>query len=314
MLLGCAGGVACGLFAGMSVGFGLPPLPSDWDCWRSVGQDSGHTALQDAVAAGQESGIPLYPCRSTVDSDVRIGRVRADFGGCHVGYAGREVEITPYAVLTASWKAGAVNTPPESLGVGEELAASPEGRLDLVKLYLCRASYQGAVHSGQAKAGERGCSFGYGGKQIVAQTYDILQTAPWLTWTGAVARNLPDNAIASGSEGGESVFACRAASRNGLHPGKIKKSSLGCNIVSDGREVVVERFEVLVSKWSIANAGTAPVSAYPAGWESGGSQFVCRAQYRSTMQIGRVSEALGGCHVGMQSTEVIFKEYEVLTQ
>ncbi len=312
-MLGWVAGVACGLLAATSLGFGLTSLPPGWDCWRPVSQGS-KPVLEEAIAAGQESGMRLYPCRGAINSDVLIGRVRLDFGGCHVGYGGREVEVTPYEILAMPWKPGADSVPPDAMSIGAEIAANPEQHFQLEKLYSCRAAYAAGVHAGQATAGEKGCSFGYGGKQIVEQTYDVLQSAPWLTWTGAVARNLPEDTVVSGREGDEAVSVCRASDRNGLHPGKIKAISLGCSIVSDGREAIVDRFEVLVPKWTVANAGTLPLSSYPAGWEGRSSQFVCRAQDRNTMQIGRVSESLGGCHVGMKSGETVFQDYEVLTQ
>ena len=314
-LVGGVAGAGIAVFAPVSVSAGLPgPAPASWDGWRPSVEGDVRASLQDAVTLGQEGGLPLHLCRGAINGDIHVGRIRPDFGGCHIGYAGREVEVTPYEVLTLPWKSSGNVTPVNVFGAGEELAASPEARFDSVRLYLCRAAYEGGIHPGQARAGEKGCAFGFGGGQVVAQTYDLLEAAPWMTWTGAVARDLPDTAVVSGNEGGEAFFACRAADRNGVHPGKIKKSSLGCSIVSDGREAIVERFEILVTRWSIASAGTAPVSAYPAGWEKGTIQFVCRVQNRTAVQIGKVNEGLGGCHVGMQGREVVFTEYEVLAQ
>ena len=257
--------------------------------------------------------MPLYPCRGVIDGSVEVGRVRADFGGCHVGFAGHEIEVTPYSILTTSWRPGTDGLPLDSLYVGQESLAAPGKGLELARLYLCRTTYEGDVESGQARGGERGCSFGYKGSEVSAQTYEVLQAAPWLTWVSALPGNLPESALVSGNEGGEPLLACRAADLSGLHPGKITRKSLGCSIASNGREAVIERFEVLVPKWSAAGAGTVPVSSFIAGWEAG-SQFICRAQSSGSKQIGRLSEALGGCHVGMQGGEVVLTDYEVLIQ
>ena len=312
--LGRAAIVACAWFAATSISSGLSdPAQADWDGWRPATPGDGQV-LRDAVAVGQEDGMMLYPCRGALNGKVHVGRFRRDFGGCHVGYAGRETEVALFEVLAASWKPGGGDIPANSLGAGEEMAANPGVHFDLARLYPCRAAYQGGIHSGQAKAGKRGCSFGFGGKQVVVSAYDVLQLAPWMTWAGGTPRDLPDDMIASGSEGGEPFFVCRASDRNGLHSGKIKRSALGCSIVSEDREATVERFEVLVARWSPANEGVFPVSAFPAGREGGNNQFVCRAQSRDTMQIGKVDEELGGCHVGMQGVEVILKNYEVLAQ
>ncbi len=288
------------------------------DGWRAAVKSETARAeaglpLQDAVTGGQEADLPLFPCRAVIKNDVHVGRIRPDFAGCHVGYDGREVEVAPVEVLATSWRAGTSGMA-SAFAAGAERSAAPEGMFEANTLFVCRAAYQGGIHPGQAKAGESGCSFGFGGKRIVATTYDVLQTAPWLTWSRATARNLPDTSIVIGNEGGEMFYACRAADRDGLHPGKIKRNAAGCSIVSEGREAILDRFEVLSARWITGRAGTVPVSAYAAGRENGNVLFVCRSQTRDGLQVGKVNEALGGCHVGMLGREVVLPEYEVLAQ
>lgn len=305
--------LACLSLAAILVSSGAPQGAGSSPEWRSVGQGEAWPQ-HDIVMAGQEAGLPLYPCRGVIGGELHVGRARADFGNCHIGYDGNETKVAPYELLTATWHGGGSAVSTGAYNAGAEVVTDGEGRFSLARLAICHAAYEGGVHSGQAKAGERGCTFGYGGRQVVAASYDVLQPAPWMIWTAATPRDLPLIAIVSGMEGGEPFFACRAADRTGLHPGKIKRTSLGCSIASDGKEANVARFEVLVPRWSVGSSGTSPVAAYPAGQESGGSQFVCRAQSRDTLQIGKVNERLGGCHVGMQGREVVFKEYEVLAQ
>ncbi len=309
--LGVAG-FAC--IAALLVPFAMSaPALAGWDGWRSVNRNDGALALQDAVPAGQERDLPLYACRAVINQEMHIGRIRPDFSGCHVGYDGHEVEYAPYEVLSAFWRPASDGLS-NAFGAGSERTAGSETQFDMVPLYVCRAAYQGGIHAGQVKSGEKSCSFGFGGKKIVATTYDVLQANPWMAWVLATARNLPDTAIVGGSEGGEPLYACRAADREGLHPGKIKRKSAGCSVASEGKEVVVERFEVLVARWIAGRTGNVPVSAYAAGQENGNSQFVCRAQSRDSMQIGKVNEGLGGCHIGMLGREVVIPEYEVLAR
>ncbi len=279
--------------------------------WRASGAGGEGQALQDAVPAGQEGSTALYPCRAMIKHDMHVGRIRADFNGCHIGFDGREMEIAPFDLLVSTWGSG---TSGNAFVGGSERAAGAETPFEMASLQVCRAAYQGGVHPGQSKAGEKGCNFGFGGKKIVAQTYEVLQDAPWLTWSLASARNLPDTAIVGGSEGGEPFYVCRAADRNGLHPGKIKRNAPGCSIVSEGREAIAERFEALNGRWITGRAGVVPVAAYPAGREAGNAQYICRGVTREGTQVGKVDDSLGGCHIGMTGSEVVLKEYEVLSQ
>lgn len=275
--------------------------------WRPP---AGTATRADDLAAGQENGMTLVPCRAMIKNDVHLGRIRSDFKGCHIGFDGHEADIAPYETLGLSWRSSG----PAQFPAGEANVPQPEAGLETVPLYSCRTAYNGGVHLGEVKAGERGCSFGFGGKRIQTAGGEVLQAAPWLAWSPALARSLPDTAVAGGSEDGEAFFVCRAADHDGLHPGKVKRSSAGCSIVSDGKEASVDRFEVLVAHWVGARGGTVPVAAVLAGREGGRPQYLCRAQTRDGLEIGKVNEMLGGCHIGMLGREVVAPEYDVLSQ
>lgn len=293
---------------------------ADWDGWRpgtaEVGRDAA-LPFPDAIAVGREPDGVLFACRGLVNQDMHVGRIRGDFGGCHIGFNGREIEVKAFEVLSLSWKPG--DAPLSgALVAGTDWAPGTETPFTAASLFVCRASYQGGMHSGQARANAKGCSFGFGGKRVVVNTYEILQVAPWLSWVPATARTLPDSAVVSGNEGGENFYACRAQDKDGLHPGKVKRGPIGCSIVSNGREATVDRFEVLAPRWIGGHAGTTPVGGFLAGRENGEGQFLCRAvsrdQNRDAMQLGKVSDTLGGCHVGMRGAEVVIANYEVLSQ
>jgi hypothetical protein len=292
------------------------PAAAQPESWRPAKNDSDpEPNFQDGIAAGLEGGLPLFACRGAVAGGIHLGRIRRDFPACHIGYGGQEVEVAPYEVLGVTWREATGNQAPNySLVAGYEQVDMAANRIGTAPLYPCRTPFQGGVHLGQARAGERGCSVGFGGNQVVVWTYEVLAAAPMLTWVVGTPRSIPESAIAGGAEKSEPFFVCRAAGPSGLHPGKVKRTSLGCSIVSQGSEAVVDRFEVLVPRWIQANAGSVPVAAMPSGRENGANQYVCRARSRNTVQVGKVNEQLTGCHVGMDGREVVFKDYEVLGQ
>lgn len=287
------------------------------ESWRVLAPSPGKAEIADAIPAGQEAELPLYACRVAVGQDMHVGRIRSDFGGCHIGFGGKETELGPAETLAATWRPALEAVQEGFQGAfvaGAERTAVAGGSFAMGRLYLCRARYQGGIHPGQIRSGERECSFGFGGRRVTTAMFDVLQSASWMHWTSTTARMLPDTALVAGSEGGEAFFACRAADRGGLHPGKVKRNGTGCSIVSDNREVIVDRFEVLATRWLAGHAGTVPIAAVPVGWEGASLQYVCRARTRDSVQVGKVNDALGGCHVGMIGREIVLADYEVLSQ
>ncbi len=298
---------------------GLAAAPAA--AWGGVQGDGWVSAIPDqppplgsAVIIGHETGMPLYACRGSIEGGIHVGRYRHDFAGCHIGYNGREADVAPFQLLTTSWLAAAKGqVPDDALPVGGQLATDSLSAFAVSPLYSCVAAYQGGLHPGQLEAGGN-CEFGFGGHEMVQTSYLVLRAASWMSWAIGTARDLPDTAIIGGNEGGEPFYICRAADATGLHPGKIKASSLGCSIASAGREVVAEHFQILVPRWVAQSGGLVPVGGIPSGRDNGSLLFVCRAQSRNTVQVGKVDASLGGCHVGMQGRETVFQDYEVLAQ
>jgi hypothetical protein len=279
------------------------------DDWRP--RNAAVPIQQDAVQAGVEDGFTLYPCRAAHDGGLHIGRLRADFRGCHIGYAGSEVEVAPYEMLTATWvQESDGQVPAGALAAGADPMLSAAEPYRVAPLLPCRAAWRGGLHPGEVHAD--GCAFGFGGRQMLAASYEVLVLAPWMMWQVASPGALSDSGITAGNEGGEPFYLCRAAAAGGLHVGKIKRGSTGCGVVAGAQETIVERFELLVARWHAGTEGTMPVDAMPAGRENGASQYVCRGQSSDTVQIGKVSENLSGCHVGMQGSEIVLADYQVL--
>jgi hypothetical protein len=272
-------------------------------------------ALAYAIGIGREDNLPLYACRARAGAGVQPGRYRGDFTGCHIGYGGQEVSVTPFEVLASGWQDEANgNIPPASLVSGQRALTGSGTHFNLAPLYSCRATYQNSIQVGEIAAGDRGCRFGFGGRQVTELKYQVLWDAPWMTWIPGVVRQLPADAIVAGSEGGEAFYICRAGDRTGLHPGKVKQSSPGCAFASEGQEIVAPQFSVLVPRWVAGNAGTIPVTALPVGNERQDLIYLCRAQMRDTVQIGKMTEQFTACHVGAQGGENTSQAYDILSE
>jgi len=115
-------------------------------------------------------------------------------------------------------------------------------------LYICRASYRGGLHPGKVVAGR--CNIGWGGREILRDRYEVLvKRSPrsGVLWLKGHSRALPRmSKVAGGYEPGRRLDICRAQYRGGLHPGKVVDGR--CNIGWGGREVVLDRYEVLVHR------------------------------------------------------------------
>ena len=57
---------------------------------------------EGALESGWETEGPLYVCRAGYGGGVHPGKVRADFGGCHIPWGGQEIVIPIYDVLVAA--------------------------------------------------------------------------------------------------------------------------------------------------------------------------------------------------------------------
>lgn len=123
---------------------------------------------------------------------------------------------------------------------GTVAAGAEQGR----SLYLCRAEYNGATHSGKIVGNY--CNITWGGREIPIPNYELL-TAPRsvrLVWVAASNGQIPPGEVRAGYEKGRDIVVCRAPYQEGLHPEKVVGSN--CNIGWGGREVLRPNYEVLV--------------------------------------------------------------------
>jgi len=88
-------------------------------------------------------------------------------------------------------------------------------------LMVCRSFYNGANHPGKVVGGN--CNFGWGGKEIVSETYEILvnedgMTLPWVAYTGSI----PKHAVIAGTEGDRNYYVGQFTRADGsIHSGKV---------------------------------------------------------------------------------------------
>lgn len=273
------------------------------------------SALSVGIVVGSEDHLPLYACRGSVGGGIQPGRFRSDFSGCHIGYGGQEISVVPFEILATSWQTdieGSIST--GSFRAGQRIQLKSLLQFSLVSLHPCRAVYHGNQQIGEVAQGDIGCSFGYGGRQIIEKNYQVLWGAPWMSWIEGVAHQMPDSAIVGGQENNEAMYVCLAADKTGIHPGKIKMSSVGCSIASEGKEIVQSQFLMLVPRWLPGSAGTIPLVALPVGHQRDDLLYLCRVQIHGTIQIGRMSDQLASCHVGMMGGEVSIQAYDVLSE
>jgi hypothetical protein len=66
-------------------------------------------------------------------------------------------------------------------------------------------------------------------------------------WVDASNGYLPPNAVQGGHEGnGQPLYICRASYGGGVHIGKFRADWRGCNIPFGGKEITLDRYQVMV--------------------------------------------------------------------
>jgi hypothetical protein len=132
----------------------------------------------------------------------------------------------------------------------------------------------------------------------------------WVPNTDPASRQ---NVILGGQEPGRTLPICRAAYRNGLHPGKIVAGR--CNFGWGGKEIPSLKFDVLTGspaiRWIAArNGAPLPAGAFIGGSEPARLLPVCRASYQKGVHPGKV--VAGNCNIGWGGKEIVLAAYEVM--
>ncbi len=124
---------------------------------------------------------------------------------------------------------------------------------------------------------------------------------------------IPGNAVIGGSEpSNPNLFVCRANYNGGVHPGKMVGDR--CNISWGGREIVMDRYQVMVSayplNWVRANFGGIPGDAIPGGYENGKTLYICQASYMGGIHPGKIVDR--NCDIAYGGKEIPVPNYNVL--
>lgn len=125
---------------------------------------------------------------------------------------------------------------------------------------------------------------------------------------------LPKGAVIAGGEPKNLYILCRAQFKNGIYPGRLTES--GCSISWGGLEVILNSFQILVCRstlaWISVSHGSIPAYAIQGGMEDGHPIYVCQAQYSNGVYPGKVIGEV--CTISWQGKEVAIKDYKVLTR
>ena len=136
--------------------------------WESA---SGGQVPRGAPQMGRNTdGGPLYVCAATVDGKQYPGKLSPAHKRCFVAVKGREMALNFYEVP--------VTGPDGRQHWARESDRGFEWRraLSVNNLHFCSAPYQGSFQLGSRAAHEKRCRFGYGGKEIAADNYQVLMS------------------------------------------------------------------------------------------------------------------------------------------
>jgi hypothetical protein len=159
--IGSDGSVVDGGDAGADGGV----LPSDP---RWLPAHMGGAIPIGAFPGGQEGATTFYICRAAYNGGIQSGKA-FPMGRCNFSWGGLELTADNYQVLVGAlyiWQSetGPLTSVPPN--------AVPSGNDGAETLYVCRATYMTGIHPG--KLGHGHCYIGYGGKEVVLETFDLL--------------------------------------------------------------------------------------------------------------------------------------------
>ncbi len=118
----------------------------------------------NAFIGGSEGRRKLAVCRAAYKGGTHPGKVVA--GRCNIGWGGKEIVISKFEVMTN--KGVKLAWVKRRWARGMIIGGSERGR----SLPVCRAKYRSGTHPGKVVAGK--CNIGWGGKEIVLSTFEVL--------------------------------------------------------------------------------------------------------------------------------------------
>jgi len=238
---------------------------------------------------------------------------------------------SPWSTVNESpWQKNAAPPPPPTLvkpWQGRPGGAAPyswvtvrEGRIPAsavqggqdqgAPIYICRAQYQNGIHAG--KVVNRRCNFGWGGREVVLNDYQVLVERQGVRWV-AQGQGVPRGAVLAGRVPGGDLYVCRASHGGGTHIGKLFNGK--CNIGWGGQEVSLGVYQVLIapgSRWLRVPPGQIPAGAVGGGLADNTEMYVCRGFYNDGQHPGKTWQ--GRCNIGWGGQEVALTHYDVLVK
>ena len=123
----------------------------------------------NVLLIGEEKGQRLPLCRAAHSGGLHPGKVVN--GRCHIGFAGAEMNVETFEVLTLSANPAfslSTSNNGERFIVGVESNGQP--------LYLCSAAYQNSTHPGKIVNGQ--CNITWGGKEVSVASFQTYYLTP----------------------------------------------------------------------------------------------------------------------------------------
>lgn len=116
---------------------------------------------------------------------------------------------------------------------------------------------------------------------------------------------IPSHAVKGGSEDGIPLYVCTAKFQDTWQPGKVVEGK--CNISYAGKEIVMERYFVLIGDGFWDKRGTA--NAFRVSGEGGQGLYLCRAHYQGHgLHTGKVVE--GRCDFGYGGRQLASDDFD----
>lgn len=158
----------------------VPPLkaPELTECtWGGVwvsGTENNEIPTE-AVKGGHEhppKSEDLFICRAFYGHGLHPGKFRKSFGGCNIGWGGKEYTVGVHEILIGGdykWIAAFGGEIPS-----RAIVSGREHSPGLEELYICRAFYENGLHPGKVRSAFKGCHIGWGGKELEVKSYEVL--------------------------------------------------------------------------------------------------------------------------------------------
>ena len=207
----------------------------------------------DAVNWGNDTdGTNFFPCRANYNGSIQVGKTRASWQSCDIGYGGSEVFVKPYESLVAAYVDAAGDAvPSNAVPMGTDGNGGPT-------LYACRAYLNGNGYQlGKVRPGLGGCYIPYGGSEQLATRYQVLTSSPDWPWGDALpletvnVNSAPpfNGAMVGGYDTDNApLYICQAQFNGGYIPGKTRSSWSSCDVSWGGAEHFVSNYNVVYSR------------------------------------------------------------------